>query len=264
MSAPTSAPLYRATIWSRLRMHRNPVRMAFSSGVWASAWYLLSYLVLGTALFAVVLATAAASLGLSVLWAGLVLLMGVGYLVRGCVYLERGRARAVVPEGLPPVEPLRPAEGFFNTLGGIWDRTTWRGVAYFVGLYVPLFVLDLLVVVLWLVFLGLITLPVWYRYIPDHFDDGTTAHGVAWGYFPHGPHGSGGWGVWIGTTTAATVAAVVSLALFLLWNYVLVGTARLHVNAVRMVVADVRDPLAEAKHILEVPGPLGSTRPATP
>jgi hypothetical protein len=256
-----TSPTYQPAVWSRLRMHRNPVRMAFSSGVWASAWYLFSYLIVGTVLFAVILALAAASVGLSILWAGLVLLMGVGFFVRGCVHLERGRARAVVPEGLPAVEPLRTAEGFFGTLSGIWDRTTWRGVAYFIGLYVPLFVLDLVVTVVWLVFLGMVTLPVWYRYPPQTFDDGTTAHGVSFGYFPHGPHGSGHWGFWIGSTTSAAVAAAVGVVLLLLWNYVLVATARAHVNAVRMVVADVRDPLAEARHVLEVPGPLGSSRP---
>lgn len=245
-------------------MHRNPVRMAFSSGVWASAWYLLSYLVVGTVLFAVVLSMAAASVALSVLWAGLVLLMGVGLIVRGCVHLERGRARAVVPEGLPPIEPLRSGEGFFGTLSALWDRTTWRGVAYFLGLWVPLFVLDLVTFVLWVVCLGVLSLPIWYRYIPNTFDNGSTAHGVVMGYFPDGPHGADKWGFFIGTNTSATVAAVVGLVLFLLWNYVLVAVARVNVNAVRMVVADVRDPLAEARHVLEVPGPLGSTRPATP
>jgi hypothetical protein len=259
-----STPVYRANTWSRLRLHRNPVRMAVSSGVWASAWYLFSYLIVGTVLFAVILAMSAASVGLSVLWAGLVLLMGVGLIVRGCVHLERGRARAVVPEGLPQVEPLRSGEGFFGTLSALWDRTTWRGVAYFLGLWVPLFVLDLVTFVLWVVWLGLVSLPVWYRYIPDTFDDGSKAHGVAMGYFPHGPHGADKWGVWIGTNTSATVAAVVGLVLFLLWNYVLVAVARANVNAVRVVLTEVRDPLAEAKHVLEVPGPLGSSRPVSP
>jgi hypothetical protein len=259
-----STPAYGPTTWRRLRMYRSPVRMLFSAGVWASVWYLFSYLVIGSVLFSVIIAAASASIGLSILWAGLVLLMGVGFFVRGCVYLERGRARAVVPEGLPPVEPLRPAEGFFGTLSAIWDRTAWRGVAYFLGLYVPLFVLDLVTVVLWLVFLGLVSLPIWYRYPPQTFDDGTTAHGVAFGYFPHGPHGAGSWGFWVGSTGSAAVAAAVGLVLLLAWNYVLVAVARTHVNAVRMVVSDLRDPLAEARHILEVPGPLGSSRPATP
>ena len=166
----------------------------------------------------------------------------------------------VVPEGLPELAPIPPSEGFFGLLKAQWaDRTTQRGIVHFGLTFVPLYALTTLVFSVWVSLLGTITAPIWYRYIPVTFDNGTKAHGLAWGYFPNGPHGSGGWGVWIGSTGSATVAALVSLALLLAFNYVLVATARIHVNALRAVIADYRDPLAQAKQVLTTPGPLSAT-----
>lgn len=257
MSTPDRIPLYDPPVWSRLRMYRNPLRMAFSSGVWASGWYLFSYLILGTALFAVVTTIAVTSASLVVIWAGLPLLIGTAYFIRGCVVMERGRARAVVPEGLPALEPMGSADGFFANVKASWqDRVIQRGLAHFILLYVPLMVLGTVVFAIWLTFLGLITLPIWYRYIPFDFD-GQVIHGVAGGYFPHGPHGKDGVGFWIGSDLSATVAAAVALVLFLAWNYVLVAAARMHVTAVRVVVTG-RDPLGPARRVLETPGPLST------
>ena len=252
-----STPIPEGRGWTRLRTYRNPLRMVFASGTWAAGWYLFSYLFVGTALFCVIVTAASVSASLAVVWVGLPMLIGTAYFIRGCVIFERGRARVVVPEGLPELEPVAAAEGFFATLKSQWrDRTTQRGLLYFTLLYVPLYVLDVFVWSVWFSFLGMITVPVWYRFIPQTFDNGTKAHGLSWGHFPNGPHGSDGWGFWIGSTPAAIVAALVCLVLFLAWNYVLIATARLHVNAVRGVIVDYRDPLAEAKHVLQVPGPL--------
>jgi len=240
-------------------MYANPVRMLFSSGVWGSAWYLFASLIVGTVLFSVILTAAATSASLVIVWAGIPLLIGTAYFIRGCVGFERARARVLVPEGLPPLEPAPAADGVFANVKALWkDRTTQRGLLYFVLLYMPLFVLNAVVISIWLAFLGAVTTPIWYRYIPETFDDGTKAHGLSWGYFPHGPHGSGSWGFWIGSDQAAIVAAVVSLVLFLAWNYVLVATARLNVSAVRAMITDYRDPLAAAKRVLETPGPLSA------
>jgi len=165
-----------------------------------------------------------------------------------------------VPEGLPAVDPAPSGEGVFGNLKALWrDRTTQRGLLHFVFLYVPLFVLNTVVFTVWLAFLGSVTTPIWYRYIPETFDNGVKAHGLSWGYFPNGPHGSGSWGFWIGSDQAAIVAALVSLVLFVAWNYVLVATARLNVSAVRALITDYRDPLADAKQVLHTPGPLSST-----
>ncbi|GAA1975038.1 hypothetical protein GCM10009838_38830 [Catenulispora subtropica] len=243
-------------------MHRNPLRMAFSAGVWASAWYLFGYLIIGTVVFSTVTTMAATSVSLVIVWAGLPLLIGTAYFIRGCVVMERGRARSVVPEGLPAMEPMGAADGFFANLKASWqDRVTQRGLVHFIVLYVPLFALSTVVFAIWLSFLGMITLPIWYRYLPYDFD-GQRIHGMAWGYFPHGPHGKDAIGIWIGSDLSAAVAAAVALVLFLAWNYVLVATARVHATAIRVVVTG-RDPLSAARRMLETPGPL-STAAAAP
>ena len=171
--------------------------------------------------------------------------------------MERGRARTVVPEGLPALPPVETGEGFFATLRAVWrDQITKRGLAHFTLLAIPLMVLDLIVWTIWVGFLEAVTVPIWYRYVPQTFD-GRHTHGLTWGYFPHGPNGKGAVGFFIGSDLSAAVAAVAGLVLLLAWNYVLVATARVHVNAVRTVVAG-RDPMAAARRVLDNPGPLSS------
>jgi hypothetical protein len=260
-TATTQSGAIAGDSWSRLRTYRNPLRMAFSSGVWGSAWYVFSSLVVGTVLFSLVLTATVTSFSVVVVWAGIPLLIGTAYFIRGCVGFERLRARVVVPEGLPALAPTPSAEGVFGNLKALWtDRTTQRGLVHFVLLYVPLFVLNTAVFALWMSFLGMISLPIWYRYIPETFDDGSKAHGVVLaGHFPHGPHGPGGWGFWIGSDQAAIVAAVAGLLLLLAWNYVLVAVTRLNISSVRVLISDYRDPLADAKRVLHAPGPLSTS-----
>ncbi|ACU77530.1 hypothetical protein Caci_8715 [Catenulispora acidiphila DSM 44928] len=257
MNTEEMASLYGIPVWKRLRMYRNPVRMLFSAGVWASAWYLFSSMVVCTVLFCVITSITVTSTALVIVWAGLPLLIGTAYFIRGCAAMERGRARAVVPDGLPPMPPMDDAEGFFATLRASWrSRVTKRGLVYFSVLYVPLFVLDTVVWVVWVVFLAGVTVPIWYRYIPRTFD-GRHMHGLEYGYFPNGPHGKDAIGFWIGSDLSAAVAAAAALVLLIAWNYVLVATARVHVSAVRATVVG-RDPMAAARRVLDSPGPLST------
>jgi hypothetical protein len=92
--------------------------------------------------------------------------------------------------------------------------------------FVPLAALDLTVLTVWLVFLAGITLPIWYRAPRQTFGNGGTAYGVQLGYFPNGPHGHPGYGLYVDTLPTALLAATILLTLFLLFNYVLVATAR--------------------------------------
>ena len=255
MNTEDMASLYETPIWERLRMYRNPVRMLFSPGVWASAWYLLGSIVLSLALFCVITCGTVISGVLVVIWAGLPLLVGTAYFIRGCVVLERGRAHTVVPEGLPALPQVPNAEGFFPTLKALWrDRVTQRGLTHFTLLALPLFLLDTVVWTIWLSFLGTVTVPIWWRYVPQDYD-GQHVHGLQFGYFPHGPHGRDTIGFFVGSDLSAAVAAVAGLVLVLAWNYVLVATARMQVNAVRAMVTG-RDPMAAARRVLAAPGPL--------
>jgi len=77
------------------------------------------------------------------------------------------------------------------------------------------------------------------------------------GYFPHGPHGPGAWGLYVDTMPRALLAAAIFLAAFLLFNYVLVLTARAHAQIARAMLRAPADPLAPVKEVLTRPGPLG-------
>ena len=51
--------------------------------------------------------------------------------------------------------------------------------------------------------------------------------------------------------------------LFLLFNYVLVLTARMHARVAGALLRAPGDPLADAKEVLTHPGPLGKLHPET-
>jgi hypothetical protein len=65
----------------------------------------------------------------------------------------------------------------------------------------------------------------------------------------------------VGNLHQALIAAGVFLVLFLLFNYVLVGTARLHARIAGALLRAPADPMAEAKEVLTKPGPLGPLHP---
>jgi hypothetical protein len=65
----------------------------------------------------------------------------------------------------------------------------------------------------------------------------------------------------VDTLPEALLAAGVCLVLFLLFNYVLVGTARLHAHIASALLRAPADPMAKAKEVLTKPGPLGPLHP---
>jgi hypothetical protein len=128
-------------------------------------------------------------------------------------------------------------------------------------MYIPLAVLDAVVFAVWLTFLAGITLPVWY-WAPWQSIHGVRYHGYQLGYFPNGPHGPGGWGLYVGSLPKALLVAAVCLVAFLLFNYVLVATARAHAFVARSLLSEPVDPLKEAKEVLREPGPLSAVEAA--
>lgn len=241
----------------------GPLRVLGSRVLWASLGYLLGYLFVGTALFCVVVPVVAFAGGMSVTLLGLPLLVAAAVLVRGCADVERGRLRMLIPGPVP--SPYRPVSepGVLGQLRGRWsDRATWRDLAYLVALYPPLMVVDGVVLALWLGFAGDVALPLWFWAVPERFDDGSTAHGISYGYFPHGPHGPDGWGVFIGDLPTALAVAAVSLVLLILTSYLVALTARTQARMVRALLRPAADPLGEARRILAGPGPL-PTAPAS-
>jgi len=241
---------------SKLSLRRDPIRLVLSRGPWAAARYLLGYLLVGGALFAIAFGTAAAGAVLSITFAGLPVLVAAAAAIRWGADVERARAR-----------PLARIQGTYRQVTGHgiraelrtrWrDPATWRDVAYLVGMYVPLLALDAIVLAVWLVFLAGITLPIWY-WAPWKTIHGVRYHGYQLGYFPNGPHGPGGWGLYVNTLPEAFAVAAVCLVLFLIFNYAVVATARAHAAVARGLLGPAEDPLREAKEVLERPGPLAS------
>lgn len=243
---------------SELSLRRDPIRLLLSRGLWRSAWYLLGYLVVGGALFAIALSTAVAGAGLSITLAGLPVLVAAAAAIRWCADVERARLRAMVSG--PVVGRYREVvgSGIMAQLRTRWrDPATWRDVAYLVGMFVPLLVLDAIVLAVWWGFLAGITLPIWY-WAPWKSVHGVRYHGYDLGYHPNGPHGPGGWGLYVDTLPKALAVAGVCLILFLLFNYVLVATARAHAAVARGLLGPADDPLLEAKEVLDRPGPLSA------
>ena len=195
--------------------------------------------------------------------AGIPLLVGAAGVLRGCASAERARLRPVlaapVRGGYRPV--TRP--GILAQVRTRWrDPATWRDVAYLIGLWPVLFILDTTVLSIWLVFLAGVTVPAWYWAVPQTFNNGQSAHGLQFGYFPNGPHGPGSWGFFVDSAPKAWLAAACFLVAFLLFTYVLVVTARAHARIASALLSAPADPLAPAKEVLTHPGPLGPLHPA--
>jgi hypothetical protein len=241
---------------SSLIPRRDPLRLLFSRAPWASAWYLLGYLIIGSFLFAVVFTTIVTATMASVTLAGLPVLVAATGVTRWCAAVERSRLR-----------PFGPVEGGYQAPAGHgllaalrtrWrDSATWRDIGYLAGLWAPLFTLDLVVLVTWLTLLAGITLPAWY-WAPWQTVHGVRYHGYQLGYFPNGPHasGSGTWGLYVDTLPRALAVAATCLVLVAGFNYVLVATVKLHVATARTLLRAPEDPLREAKEVLLRPGPL--------
>ena len=257
---------------SALSLRRDPVRLVLSKDLWASAWYLLAYQVVGWVLFAVALTAALTGAVLSFTLAGLPVLIAAAVLIRWCANVERARLRTVYTEPVNGRYREVTGSGVVAQLRTRWrDPVTWRDIAYLVGMLAPLMVLDLAVLTVWLVLLAGIALPAWYWAPHQTFgigvNGGTTggatgsAHGVQLGYFPNGPHGHPGWGLYVDTLPKALLVAAVCLVLFLLFSYVLVATARLHATVARALLHAPEDPLREAKEVLSRPGPLSRFNP---
>lgn len=244
---------------SALRLRRDPIRLVFSHGLWACVWYLLAYQVVGWALFAVAFVAVTAAICLGITLVGLPLLIVAAVALKGCANVERARLRTVL--GAPVAGRYREVSGhgIMTQVRVRWrDPATWRDIAYVLGLFVPLVSLDFVVLTIWLVFLVGMALPAWY-WAPWQSIGGKTFHGYELGVFPNGPHASPAYGLYIDTLPKALLAAAASLILFLLFNYVLVATARAHAAVARGLLRPAQDPLAEAKEVLGRPGPLASS-----
>jgi hypothetical protein len=243
---------------TRLRRYRNPLRLVVSGDLRRALWYLTGYVfAVGWVLFAAGLTATVTAAAFAVTLAGIPLLIAAAEVLRWCADVERARLRHVLSEPISGGYRQVSGTGLISRAKARWrDPATWRDVAYLIGLWGPLFVLDTTVLSVWLTFLAGITLPIWY-WAPWQTIHGVRYHGYQLGYFPHGPNGPGGVGLYVDTLPKALLAAAVCAILFLLFSYVVVITARAHASAARSLLRAPTDPLAEAKEVLAGPGPLG-------
>jgi hypothetical protein len=239
-----------------LALRRNPVGLVLSKAPWSAAWYLTVSLITGTFLFSVALTAALTGAVFAITIAGLPVLVAAAAAIRWCADVERARLRP--PYRVAGRYRQASGEAVLANVRTRWhDPATWRDIGYLIGMWAPLFALDLTVATLWLVLLAGITLPAWY-WAPWQTINGVRYHGYQLGVFPNGPHGHPAYGFYIDTLPKALLTAAVCLVGFLLFNYVLVATARLRAATARALLSAPEDPLSEAKEVLRRPGPLSS------
>jgi hypothetical protein len=263
MTAQLAASSQAGLLDFRVRSDRNPIRLAFSGSPWQSAGYLVSYLVVSGVTFGVAVSAATTASVLLVTVLAIPLLLAAASLVHWCASVERGLLGQLFIEPVPCTSAPPSEGGLWARAKAAWtDRGTWRELAYLIGLWAPLHVLDTVVLSVWLTLLAGITLPIWY-WAPRGTDTlgyvaGARVHGVAIGYFPNGATGHGAVGLYVDTLPKALLAAAIFAILFLTFNYVLVATARMHGRVARALLRPPADPLEDVKRVLAQPGPLGS------
>lgn len=205
-----------------LRLAANPGRVLVSRAPWLATLYLLTYPIVGTIAFVVTLAAGAVAVPLAVTWLVLPALALGAWVMRRCGDAERLRYRLVGP-------PLRgdhlPMSGVFVTeVRRRWtSAATWRDLGYLIGLYPALLALDVAALAAWVALLALVTCPIWFWSVP---------------------------GLWIDTLPLALLAALAALVVTLGYQYVLIGVARLHRHAARVMLGPRVDPLAEHRAIV--------------
>ena len=246
---------------SRLTLRHNPVGLIFSASLWQSAGYLLGYLLVSGVLFAIALTSITAALGLSITIVAIPLLVAAAFVVRGCAEVERGRLRQVFAGPVRGYYRPPDGSGLWRQASARWgEGTTWRDLAYLVGLWAPLFALDAAVFALWATFLAGVAMPLWYsqaKGVCVGYCNGPSVSGVLIGDYPHRPYVPGDHGLYVHSLSMALLVAAGFVILFLLFNYVLVATARLHAHVARALLQRPADPLAPARAVLAGPGPLG-------
>jgi Putative sensor len=252
-----TAPAGTGPALNRLPLYRNPLRLVASASPWRSAGFLFGYLAVGWIYVSVVFALAWSTVLLAVTLIGIPVIVAAAAALRGCAEAERWRLRGVLGEhirgGYRPVT----APGIIAQVRTRWrDPATWRDLVYLGGVFLPLYVLDFVVLMIWLLFLIGVTVPAWYWAPEQTFGNGVRAHGIQFGYFPNGPRGAGATGFYVDTLPKALLTAGVFLVLFVLFTSVLVMTARMHARLAWALLGPPSDPLAEAREVLSRPGPL--------
>lgn len=128
--------------------------------------YLLLNLPVGIFWFVTLVTLTMVGLGTSIIWVGVPLLMLAAVLCRGAATLERGWVHTML--GVYIARPYRPLPSGFRAYwrARLGDPATWRDLAYFL-LLLPFGIVEFaMMIALWSTGLGLLALPVYFRFLP--------------------------------------------------------------------------------------------------
>jgi len=134
--------------------------------------YLLLAFPLGMFYFIFLITGLSLGVALTILWVGLLILLGVFAAWYGLVAFERAMAIGLLHEQIPPMAPRGNAEA------GIWQRftaalrnpVTWKGLVYLVAKF-PLGIISFVLLVTFLsTGFALLLAPAYYTYLPPTID----------------------------------------------------------------------------------------------
>jgi signal transduction histidine kinase len=148
------------------------VQRPFTAACWRETLYLLIGFVAATAAFTFVVTGLALSLSLSILVVGLPIAVAFIYLNRLFCNLDRLLARLVLDAAIErPYRPLPPGSLLKRALSVITSPAAWRDIAWMVVSFPVALATFIAAVTAWATSLGLLTLPIWWRY-NDSDDEG--------------------------------------------------------------------------------------------
>lgn len=207
MVAPTATS-------TSFKMPGNPISLLFSATLWRSAGLLFSSFILGTLWFCLFTSLISTGIGTLVIWIGLPILGGTVVLWKGVAQTERARMAALLGITIAPPYRALPKDTLWKRfLALLADPAVWRDFSYLYLLF-PLGIIEFVVFTVGLATpLGMIAMPFYYQY----------AHPQLWtGDSIFGP------GLTIDTLPKALIAAGVGVVLLFLFQYAIVGMARMH------------------------------------
>jgi hypothetical protein len=130
-----------------------------------SLGFLTMNLAVGIVGFTVVVTLVAVGVGTAIVWVGLPVLALAVVLSRGGARLERARVYAMLDTHIDVPYPALPEKGRWRAR--VKDVNTYRDAVYFL-LMLPVGIVEFTVVVtFWATSLGMVFLPLFYRWLPD-------------------------------------------------------------------------------------------------
>jgi signal transduction histidine kinase len=156
------------------------VRRPLTAACWRETLYLLIGFATATAAFIFVVTGLALSLSLSILVVGLPIAVAFIYVNRLFCNLDRLLAKLVLDSPIErPYRPLPPGSLLKRALSVITSAAAWRDIAWMVVSFPVALATFIAAVTTWATSLGLLTLPIWWRYndTDDRWIDDLLGHG---------------------------------------------------------------------------------------